>query len=302
MGDVRTVHWGIRLMLLVGTAFVTFDFIQLTFLTERTDRYFSWTIDAPITAVVLGSFYFAAIILTLFGGTQRAWVRTRAVVPGTWAFVTLVLVATLVHLDVFRLHQHSPDAITRFEFWVWIGAYTIEPIGLLVFGYLQRRMPGTDPPRGEPAPPALYLAVGTVAGWVATLVGAFLFLFPDAAIDLWSWPLTPLTSRILGSWFVGAGLVMVVAMWERDRWRLFVPALAFAALGPVQLVGILRYSEQVDWGNVQMWLHLGFLAVVFVLGVTGLAMSSKAPDPLATRADASSFPASALPPPPPMPG
>lgn len=64
---VRTVHWGIRLMLLVGTAFVTFDFVQLTFLAERTDRYFSWTIDAPITAVVLGSFYFAAIILTLFG-------------------------------------------------------------------------------------------------------------------------------------------------------------------------------------------------------------------------------------------
>lgn len=73
---------------------------------------------------------------------------------------------------------------------------------------------------------------------------------------------------------------MVVAMWERDRWRLFVPALAFVALGPVQLIGILRYSEQVDWGNVQMWLHLGFLAVVFALGVAGLAMSSRAPNPI----------------------
>jgi uncharacterized integral membrane protein len=282
---VRTVHWGIRLMLLVGTAFVTFDFVQLTFLAERTDRYFSWTIDAPITAVVLGSFYFAAIILTLFGGTQRAWVRTRAVVPGTWAFVTLVLLATLIHLDKFRPHMDSPDAITRFEFWVWIGAYTVEPVGLLLFGILQRAVPGNDPPRSEPPPPALYLRAGTAAGWVATLVGAFLFLLPDAAIDLWSWPLTPLTARILGSWFVGAGLVMVVAMWERDRWRLFVPALAFVALGPVQLIGILRYSEQVDWGNLQMWLHLGFLAVVFALGVAGLVMSSRAPSPLESKFD-----------------
>jgi hypothetical protein len=153
--EVRTVHWGIRLMLLVGTAFVTFDFVQLTFLAERTDRYFSWTIDAPITAVVLGSFYFAAIILTLLGGTQRAWVRTRAVVPGTWAFVTLVLLATLIHLDVFRPHMESPNAITRFEFWVWIGAYTVEPIGLLVFGILQRRRStsgrGPRPARSPPS-------------------------------------------------------------------------------------------------------------------------------------------------------
>jgi hypothetical protein len=48
----------------------------------------------------------------------------------------------------------------------------------------------------------------------------------------------------------------------------------------VQLIGILRYSEQVDWGNLQMWLHLGFLAVVFALGVAGLVMSSRAPSPL----------------------
>ncbi|MEX2421931.1 MAG: hypothetical protein WD670_08970 [Actinomycetota bacterium] len=291
MEEVRTVHWGIRLMLLVGTAFVTFDFVQLTFLAERTDRYFSWTIDAPITAVVLGSFYFAAIILTLFGGTQRAWVRARAVVPGTWAFVTLVLLATLIHLDVFRPHLDSPNAITRFEFWVWIGAYTVEPIGLLLFGFFQRKMPGTDPPRGEPAPPALYLRAGTAAGWVATLAGAGMFLFPGTAIDLWSWPLTPLTARVLGSWFVGAGLVMVVAMWERDRWRLFVPALAFVVLGPMQLIGILRYSEQVDWGNPQIWLHLGFLSVVFALGVAGLLMSERAPSPIAPRASASPVPA-----------
>jgi hypothetical protein len=283
--EVRTVHWGLRLMLLVGTAFVTFDFVQLTFLAERTDRYFSWTIDAPITAVVLGSFYFAAINLTLLGGTQRAWVRTRAVVPGTWAFVTLVLVATLIHLDVFRPHMESPNAITRFEFWVWIGAYTVEPIGLLVFGILQRTMPGSDPPRSEPPPPAAYLRVGSAAGAVATVVGAAMFLFPDTAVDLWSWPLTPLTARILGSWFVGAGLVMVVAMWERDRWRLFVPALAFVALGPVQLIGIVRYSEQVEWGNVQLWLHLAFLTVVFALGVAGLVMSSRATNPLGSRVE-----------------
>jgi hypothetical protein len=76
-------------------------------------------------------------------------------------------------------------------------------------------------------------------------------------------------------------------MWERDRWRLFVPSLALVGLGPVQVIGIGRYSGQVDWGNGQIWLHLGYLAVVFALGIGGLVMSLRAPSPLRAASDAS---------------
>jgi len=229
-------------MLLIGTAFVTFDFVQLTFLSEQT-----WHVDVRDP------------------GPDRDADPPRSVPPP----------------------PAQPRRHHAVEFWVWIGAYTVEPIGLLIFAFFQRRMPGTDPLRGMPAPPASFLRTGTIAGWLATVVGAVMFAFPDAAIDVWSWPLTPRTARILGSWLVGAGLVMVVAMWERDRWRLFVPSLAFLALGPVQAIGIVRYADQVDWGNAQVWLHLAFLAVVFALGVGGIVMSSRAPKP---------FPASVVPP------
>ena len=62
--EVRRTHWLILLMIIVGFGFVTFDFIELTFLTERTDKFFSWTIGSPVTAAVFGSFYFAASMIS----------------------------------------------------------------------------------------------------------------------------------------------------------------------------------------------------------------------------------------------
>ena len=265
-------------MLLVGFAFVTFDFIQLTFLSERTDKYFSWTIASPLTAAVFGSFYFAAAVITITGGTQKAWVRARAVVPGTFALVLLIEIATLIHLDLFRPHLNSPDGLTRFEFWVWIGAYSIEPPGLLIGMLLQRRMPGVDPPRLEPLP-RWYCNLGLAGGLGAAALGAVMFLVPTALIGVWSWTLTPLTARVLGAWFVASGLVLAVGVWENDRWRLLVPALAFCALSPLQFIAIARFSGEIDWGNPQIWGHTLFLIGVFALGIVGIAMSVRARKP-----------------------
>jgi hypothetical protein len=42
-------------MLWVGAFLVLFAGIQLYFLTEHTERWFSWTIDVPLTAAFLGA-------------------------------------------------------------------------------------------------------------------------------------------------------------------------------------------------------------------------------------------------------
>ncbi len=274
---VRSTNWLIRLMLLVGFGFVTFDFIELTFLTDNTAKFFSWEIKSTLTAAVFGSFYLAASVITIFGSTQRAWVRTRAVVPGTLALVTLIEIATLYNFEPFRAHLHS-TGITQFEYWLWIGAYSVEPPGLIIGMLLQRRRAGVDPPTLEPLP-RWYRTCAWVGGIGAIAMGAFLFLLPNAAIDIWSWPLTRLTAQVLGSWFVASGLVMAWAAHEDDRWRLLVPALAFTALGPVQLIAVARFSGQVDWGNLQIWAHVAFLAGVFALGVIGTAMALRARHP-----------------------
>jgi hypothetical protein len=292
--QVRRTNWLIRLMLLVGFGFVTFDFIELTFLTEHTDKFFSWEIKSALTAAVFGSFYFAASLITASATPQRVWVRARAAVPGTFALVTLIEIATLYNFAPFREHLHAPDAITKFEFWLWIGAYTVEPIGLTIGMLLQRRMPGVDPPTLEPLP-RWWRICAWVGGVGSIAVGAFLFLLPGTAADIWSWPLTRLTAQVLGSWFVASGLVMAWAAHENDRWRLLVPALGFTGLGPLQLVAIARFTDQVDFGNPVIWGHVVFLVGVTALGAIGTAMALRAKRPGATTPP---MPAAAEPAPP----
>jgi hypothetical protein len=283
--DVRRTNWLIRLMLIVGFGFVTFDFFELTFLTGRTSEFFSWEIKDTITAAVFGSFYLAASLITLSAFPQRAWARARSAVPGTFALVVLIELATLYNFGPFKEHLHATRGITQFEFWLWIGAYTVEPIGLTIGMLMQRKMPGVDPPTVEPLP-AWWRNCAWVGGVGAIVVGAFLFLVPQAAINIWSWHLTRLTAQVLGSWFVASGLVMAWAAHENDRWRLLVPALGFTVLGPVQLIAIARFSDQIDFGNLQIWGHLVFLVGVTVLGVIGLVWALKARNPIESGAPA----------------
>ena len=46
--------------------------------------------------------------------------------------------------------------------------------------------------------PAVRVVVGLV-GAGRVVQGAIMFLWPDAVIDAWPWPLTPLTCRVLGA-------------------------------------------------------------------------------------------------------
>jgi hypothetical protein len=114
-------------------------------------------------------------------------------------------------------------------------------------------------------------------------LGALMFLLPHSAISIWSWPLTPLTAQVLGSWFVASGLVLAAAMWENDRWRLLAPASAFIALVPVQFIAMARFGSEIDWGKPQIWLHTVFLAGVFVLGLIGIAMSLRSRSPVSAE-------------------
>src|SRR2546423_11959349 len=48
----------------------------------RTDRYFSWTMDVPLTAAFLGASYWTAAVFTLLSAREREWARARSVMPG----------------------------------------------------------------------------------------------------------------------------------------------------------------------------------------------------------------------------
>ena len=68
--------------------------ILLFVLATETDRFFSWTIEPPLTAAFLGAAYWAACVLLAWAARESTWERARAVLPPVFIIAVLLLVAT----------------------------------------------------------------------------------------------------------------------------------------------------------------------------------------------------------------
>jgi hypothetical protein len=174
----------------------------LAFYPDRTDTLWAWTIQPPVTAMVLGSVYTAGAYFfarILFGAP---WERVAAGFAPIIAFVWMAAVATIIHLD--RFHTDS------LPFAAWVALYVVTPIGVPLL-YLRNRQPVAGPQ----VPPTTRIAIGAVG---AVIVSASLVIYavPDVAIDNWPYPLTPLTARITAAVFaVYGGLWLSVALQNR---------------------------------------------------------------------------------------
>jgi hypothetical protein len=201
----------------------------LAFYPDRTDTLWAWTIQPPLTAMLLGSVYTAGAYFfarVLFGAP---WERVAAGLPPIIAFVWMAAIATLIHLD--RFHEDS------LPFAAWAALYVVTPIGVPLL-YLHNRRPIGGPP----LPRAMRLGIGAVG---AAIVSAsfVVYVVPDVAIDAWPYPLTPLTARITAAVFVVYGGVWLsVALYNSTR-AARIPLEALT-IGLVVLVVAFARDEQ----------------------------------------------------------
>jgi hypothetical protein len=262
----------VRVFLTIAVVSVFLVALPLLFLSEHTDRYFAWTIKPPITAAFLGSGYGAVALALWLALREREWVRIRA---GVWVIttgLTLILIATLAHLD--RFHLHSAHASLRVWAWTWLVLYGVLGPALLVALWMQWRTQGTEPPVQMPLPGTLRVAL-RLLGAVMLSIGVALFVAPGTAETIWAWPLSPLTSRMVGSWFASIGLSLFVAARENDYQRVRVVAAAYAAYPALQVITLGRWPEAVDATTPQVWLLAVVLVCLFALGTICLLGARK---------------------------
>jgi hypothetical protein len=271
-GDVRTELIPLmRGMLWLGALLVTLAGIQLYFFSTRTDHYFAWTIDVPLTAAFLGAFYWTSLFLAVQSAMQERWVMARVGLIGVQAFLWLTLLATLLHLDKF--HLSAPNGFPRGAAWLWLLVYLVDP-PLLTYAYIRQvagRLP--DPPR-QHATPVWYRACLTLQAAVTIVVGAALYTAPDHTAWLWPWALTPLTARAVASWLIGLGLVLVWAVRENDWMRLRPATLSYTALCVLQLIALIRYRSELEPGAAR-WIYIAFVIAIGVLGACGLTVTGR---------------------------
>lgn len=247
---------GMHLLLYVLTALTFVVGTQLFILAEHTDQFFSWTIKAPISAAFIGAGFWGAAVVVFWCARQRDWARGRVVVPTVAVVATLLLVATLQNLPAF----HGLLGLA------WIEVYALFPPTLLAVTIMQLARPGFDPRIGDRLPPALRLTLALQAA-AAIAVGVLLFASsPSLAASMWSWPLTDLTSKAIGTWLVGTGVTCgVVAL--LDDWAAAPGwALAQMTFGAAVLFSLARFSGDVAFDEISVWLVIAFFASMLVSG------------------------------------
>ena len=259
--SARPLISGMRAMFVVSCVTVSLAGFQLFVLSEYTDRFFAWTIDVPLTAAFLGASYWGSFALVFVASRQHTWALARVAVPGVWLFTVLTLLATLIHIDLFRM-----DSVFG---WAWLIVYLVVSLGYGVFWVRQLRIAGGDPPRQAPLPTWLRFVLGVQAA-IMLIWGTALFLVPQTMAALWPWALTPLTGQAVGAWLIGVGVTAAQMCWENDFGCVYAGMVGYAVLGALHLLALARYvGGTVDWSEAGGWIYLLFVLSVLSVGLYG---------------------------------
>lgn len=262
----RPLTRGMRLMLLAASVLVFLIGIPLVFLTARTESYFAWTIGSELTAAFLGGAYWSSGVLEYMASREKTWAGARIAVPAVLLFTVLTLLVTLIHIENFHFDASAWHTVAGT--WAWLLVYAFVP---LIMGWLllkQRTLRGRDPARSMLLPGWVRGVLG-LQGALLLPIGIALLIFPLAVAPLWPWGLTALTARAIGAWLTSIGVIAVHALIENDWARLRSFSVSYGLLALMQLLALLRFGSEVQWGAPAAWLYLLFLLTVAAVGAYG---------------------------------
>jgi hypothetical protein len=247
-----------RVVSAVIIPFLVVAFVVLHGWPRDTGRLFAWPINPPLTALLLGSVYLGGAYFFARAVRADRWHTIKGGFPPVATFAALMGIATVLHWGKFI---HSNVA-----FWLWVALYFTTPFLIAGIWLVNRRFEDRTADAGVLVPDLMARVIGAI-GVLAVAVSLFLFLFPQRAIDIWPWTLTPLTARVMGAIFA-LGLAAVGAFSER-RWA------AYRLLVQVEMVMLVlilvsgvRAAEDWDTSNVLTWLFAaGFVGVLVASAV-----------------------------------
>ncbi|MDQ1663704.1 MAG: hypothetical protein QOJ68_3684 [Blastococcus sp.] len=242
--------------------FLVLAFVVLDGWPRDTARLFAWPIKPPLTPMILGSVYLGGAYFFARAVRATRWHTIKGGFPPVATFATLMGIATILHWEKFT-HSHV-------AFWLWVGLYFTTPFLIAGVWIVNRRF--EDRTNDDVLVPEPIARVVGGIGVLAAVMSAFLFLFPQAAIDIWPWTLTPLTARVMGAIFA-LGLAAVGAFTER-RWSAY-RLLVQVEMIMLALILVSGIRGMADWdpSNILTWLFAaGFVGVLAASVVLYLRM------------------------------
>ena len=233
--------------------FLVVAWVILYLFPDHTARIWAWPIPTTMTSMVLASAYLGGAYFFARVVRERRWHHTGTGFLAVTMFATLLGITTLLHWNKF-LHSHL-------AFWLWAGLYFTTPF-LVIGAWLVNRRYAAPPAQGDVLLRPAERWVIAVIGLAALVTGVVMFLAPSAVIDLWPWPLTPLTCRVVAAVFClgGAGVgTLVDPRWTSLRLMLQVEVVMLVLI----LLAAVRARDELISGRALTWpLLLGLSAML----------------------------------------
>jgi len=256
-----------RVVSFIIPPFLIVAFIMLYFFPDNTEQLFAWTIKPSMTPLIMGAGYAAGGYFFVRAIMASRWHLLSLGFPAITAFTWFMALATLLHFDKFN-HNHI-------SFYAWLILYIVTPILVPIIWWRNR---ATDPHVLESSdvavPQWVRMATGIV-GAVLFLIALFLFIFPNTAISIWPWTLTPLTARVVAGWFALPGVVGM-AFATDVRWSSWRITLQSQIAGVVLiLIGVVRAWSNFDTSKLSTWLFVaGMIMLMAALTYLYVAMEA----------------------------
>jgi hypothetical protein len=214
--------------------FLAFSFvIWLIFFPASADN-FAWPVVPVQTAMFLGVGFMVRTFIGYHLWREKSWPALRWQSAGNFAFLLVILLATLWHID--ELNWKTNIIVAH----IWAVAYTVEPVILFL---IEPRSPEAKAPlpaelqRG-PVFPGLrrVVAFGLV---VCVVLGGIAFLNPQFLDTRWPWELDAFDARIMAAFFAMMG-AWCARVYFADHW----------GENRLSVVGMLIFTA----GNFVIWL------------------------------------------------
>jgi hypothetical protein len=247
---------------IVGACVVPFlllAFAVLYLRPELSGERFAWKIQPDFTAFWMGTGYLGGAWFFASVVRARRWHEVTLGFLPVCAFVWAMLGVTALHWERFDTH-HLP-------FQLWLILYLVTPLLIPALWIVNRRRDPVQPDPGATIVPLQVRGLMGLIGASLMVCALWMFLFPEAAVAIWAWKLTPLTARVMAGWLSLSGVGGLVLAFE-PRWSAWRVLLQSMMLWLALLsIGIWRAWPEFDLSRP------AFVAVVAVpMSLIGLAV------------------------------
>lgn len=253
------VHWiaGVVVLVLVAAAVILYLF------PDKTAELFAWTIHPTMSALIMGAGYAAGAYYFARVFFSPKWHRVGTYFPAIATFTSILGIATIIYWDKFN---HG-----TISFYAWVLLYFVTPFLLPILWLRNRRTdPGTPDAVDVIVPKPVRTVVG-IAGLILLSVVAIMVFFPDFAISVWPWALTPAVCLSIAGWLSAPGVCYVLFIFEPrwSAWRIILQHQAIA-VGLILLAAVRAWSE-FNPSSPSAWVFMGGM-VAFLIGIIALLL------------------------------